>query len=80
MAEGIPVVASSSSSLPEVVGDAGLLPDPLDPGAIASAIERANDDETFRDLARRRGPERARLFTWDAAARATRALFAEAAA
>ncbi len=80
MAEGIPVVASSSSSLPEVVGDAGLLPDPLDAGAIASAIERANDDETFRALARRRGPERARLFTWDAAARATRALFAEAAA
>jgi glycosyltransferase involved in cell wall biosynthesis len=80
MAEGIPVVASSSSSLPEVVGDVGLLPDPLDAGAIARAIERANDDETFREQARRRGPERARLFTWDAAARATRALFAEAAA
>jgi alpha-1,3-rhamnosyl/mannosyltransferase len=80
MAEGIPVVASSSSSLPEVVGDAGLLPDPLDPGAIASAIERANDDEAFRELAARRGPERAALFTWEAAARATRALFAEAAA
>ena len=80
MAEGIPVVASSSSSLPEVVGDAGLLPDPLDPDAIASAIERANDDEAFRELARRRGPQRAGLFTWEAAARATRALFAEAAA
>jgi alpha-1,3-rhamnosyl/mannosyltransferase len=63
-----------------VVGDAGLLPDPLDPGAIASAIERANDDEAFRELAARRGPERAALFTWEAAARATRALFAEAAA
>jgi alpha-1,3-rhamnosyl/mannosyltransferase len=79
MAEGIPVVASSSASLPEVVGDAGLLPDPLDPGAIARAIERANDDETFREMAGRRGPERARLFTWEAAARSTRALFAEAA-
>ena len=78
MAEGIPVVASSSSSLPEVVGDAGLLPDPLDVGSIASAIERANDDEAFRTLARRRGPERAALFTWEAAARQTRALFEEA--
>ncbi len=80
MAEGIPVVASSASSLPEVVGHVGLLPDPLDPGAIASAIERANDDGKFRELARRLGPERASLFTWEAAARATRALFAEAAA
>ena len=78
MAEGVPVVASSSSSLPEVVGDAGLLADPLDPAAIAAAIERANDDEPFRREARRRGPERAALFTWDGAARATRALFAEA--
>ncbi len=80
MAEGIPVVASSSSSLPEVVGDAGLLPDPLDQGAIASAIERANDDAAFREAAGRLGPERASLFTWESAARATRALFAEAAA
>ena len=78
MAEGIPVVASSSSSLPEVVGDAGLLPDPRDTAAIASAIERANDDESFRAEARRRGPARAAAFSWEAAARATRALFAGA--
>lgn len=78
MAEGIPVVASSSSSLPEVVGDAGLLPDPLDTGAIAAAIEKANDDDAFRAEARRRGPERAGLFTWKGAARRTRELFLEA--
>lgn len=78
MAEGIPVVASSSSSLPEVVGDAGLLPDPADVASIAAAIERANDDAAFREAAARRGPERAALFTWESAARATRALFAEA--
>jgi alpha-1,3-rhamnosyl/mannosyltransferase len=76
MAEGVPVVASSSSSLPEVVGDAGLLPDPCDVAAIAAALERGNDDEAFRAAAERRGPERAALFTWEAAARATRALFA----
>ncbi|MGA7991275.1 MAG: glycosyltransferase family 1 protein, partial [Thermoanaerobaculia bacterium] len=44
MALGTPVVASSASSLPEVVGDAGLLPDPWDVGAIARALERAQDD------------------------------------
>lgn len=78
MAEGTPVVASSSSSLPEVVGDAGLLPDPTDVAAIAAALERANDDEAFRARARRLGPERSALFTWEAAARRTRELFAEA--
>ena len=78
MAEGVPVVASSSSSLPEVVGDAGLLPDPGDTAAIAAAIERANDDETFRAAARSRGPARAARFTWERAARETRTLFEEA--
>ena len=77
MALGTPVVASSSSSLPEVVGDAGLLPDPRDVAAIASAIERTNDDEPFRAEAIRKGRERAARFTWEGAARATRILFEE---
>lgn len=78
MALGTPVVASSSSSLPEVVGDAGLLPDPTDVGAIATALLRAATDETWRVGATARGRARAARFTWDAAARAMRALFAEA--
>ena len=78
MALGTPVVASSASSLPEVVGDAGLLPDPWDVAAIARALERAHDDETFRRDAAARGPARAARFTWDEAARKTRALFEEA--
>ncbi len=77
MALGTPVVASSSSSLPEVVGDAGLLPDPRDTGAIAAAIEKANDDEAFRHEAVRRGRERARRFTWEAAAKTMRVLCQE---
>ncbi len=75
MAFGTPVVASSSSSLPEVVGDAGLLPDPRDASAIAAAIERANDDEGFRAAAKELGPARAALFSWDGAARAMKVLF-----
>ncbi len=78
MALGTPVVASSASSLPEVVGDAGLLPDPGDAAAIAAAIERAHDDEAFRGWAAAKGPARAATFTWASAARKMRALFEEA--
>ena len=78
MALGTPVVASSASSLPEVVGDAGLLPDPRDVGAIARALERAEDDEAFRRAASARGPARAAAFTWASAARKMRTLFEEA--
>jgi glycosyltransferase involved in cell wall biosynthesis len=78
MALGTPVVASSASSLPEVVGDAGLLPDPEDATAIAQAIERAHDDEKFRRAAAVKGPERAARFTWAGAARKMRTLFEEA--
>lgn len=78
MAVGTPVVASSSSSLPEVVGDAGLLPDPESEIEIAAAIERANDDESWRAVASARGLERVKRFTWTAAATKMRALFEEA--
>jgi len=78
MALGTVVVASSSSSLPEVVGSAGLLPDPLDVASIAAAIERAHDDETFRREAREEGLRRAGCFTWERAARETRSVFEEA--
>ncbi len=78
MALGTPVVASSAASLPEVVGDAGLLPDPADVASLARALERAQDDESFRREAAVKGPARAALFTWDDAARKTRALFEEA--
>jgi glycosyltransferase involved in cell wall biosynthesis len=78
MALGTPVVGSSSSSLPEVIGDAGLLPDPSSVPAIAAAIERANDDEAWRAEARARGFKRIRAFTWEAAAEKLRALCEEA--
>jgi len=78
MAEGTPVVGSSSSSLPEVIGDAGLLPDPASVPAIAAALEKANDDEPWRRAARERGLERAKAFTWTASAEKMRALCEEA--
>ena len=61
---GCPVLASSSSSIPEVVGDCGLLVSPSDCDAACAAMARLLDDEALvRDL-RRRGPERARQFSW----------------
>lgn len=78
MALGIPVVGSASSSLPEVLGDAGLLPDPESVAGIADALRRAHEDAAWRAGARARGLERAKAFTWEAAAAKLRALCAEA--
>jgi glycosyltransferase involved in cell wall biosynthesis len=65
MACGTPVVASSTSSLPEVVGDAALLVDPYDVADISSAMEKLLlDDGTLRQVLRQRGLDRAAQFTW----------------
>ncbi len=68
MACGVPVVASNASSLPEVVGDAGLLVDPLDVDGLAGALLRAVTDDVWRAQAIARGLARARQFTWRRAA------------
>lgn len=70
MACGVPVVASSSSSLPEVVGDAGLLIDPFDLDGWAGAIHKLLDDPALATDLRQRGLERARELTWDRTAEA----------
>lgn len=71
MACGTPVVASNRSSLPEIVGDAGVLADPDDPGALASALAMVLHDDALRHELAARGLERSRRFSWDGAARAT---------
>jgi glycosyltransferase involved in cell wall biosynthesis len=68
MACGTPVVTSNASSLPEVVGDAGLMVDPLDIDGLAAALSRALTDITWRQHAIQCGVERARQFTWQRAA------------
>jgi glycosyltransferase involved in cell wall biosynthesis len=68
MACGTPVVASAASSVPEVVGDAGLLVDPLDVSAWTEALSRALDDPSLREPLRRAGLLRAAEFTWPRAA------------
>jgi glycosyltransferase involved in cell wall biosynthesis len=69
MACGAPVVASDRSSLPEVVGDAGLLVDPCDVSAMAEAIRRLEREPGLRAEMVRRGIERAARFSWKDTAR-----------
>lgn len=70
MACGTPVITSNTSSLPEVVGDAALLVDPLDTGALADAIARVFADDRLAKELRERGLARAPLFTWEKTGRA----------
>jgi glycosyltransferase involved in cell wall biosynthesis len=68
MTIGLPVIASNRGALPEVIGDAGILVDPGDAGALASAMERyLTQPETTR-RARDAGRARADQFTWHASA------------
>jgi glycosyltransferase involved in cell wall biosynthesis len=78
LACGVPVVASSSSSLPEVVGDAGLLVDPGDAGALAVKIASILDNPEREAELRALGPAQAARFRWDRAAREMEEVFFEA--
>ena len=77
MASGTPVVVSNVSSLPEVVGDAGVLVDPHDAGSIAKGIGRVLDDSAFRAELVARGLTRARAFSWQESARRVRDIYRE---
>ncbi len=68
---GTPVITSTTSSLPEVAGDAALLVDPRDIEAIAQAIGRIVNDTALRAELVARGHAQARRFTWERAARHT---------
>ena len=67
MARGCPVVATTAGSLPEVVGDAGLLVEPRRPRALAAAIARILDEPDLNEGLRAAGPVRAKQFGWRAA-------------
>jgi glycosyltransferase involved in cell wall biosynthesis len=65
MALGCPVVTSSTSSLPEVAGDAALLVDPCDPAALLLAATRLVDEPDLRARLSEAGRRRAALFTFE---------------
>lgn len=77
MSAGAPVITSNVSSLPEVAGDAALLVDPLDVGALSDALETLLTDAARADALRAAGREQARLFSWDRCAGETTAIMRE---
>jgi glycosyltransferase involved in cell wall biosynthesis len=70
MTVGVPVVAANRGALPEVLGDAGLLVDPEDSDALASALQQMLGDEALAGAAAAKGVLRARSFSWTDTARA----------
>jgi glycosyltransferase involved in cell wall biosynthesis len=71
MGHGVPVISSNTSSLPEVVGDAGILVDPKDRDAWAEAILLLAKDEGVKKDVIGKGLERVKEFTWEKAAAQT---------
>jgi glycosyltransferase involved in cell wall biosynthesis len=79
MACGTPVVVGNTSAMPEVVGDAGLLVDPEDTGAISDAILRLLTQDSLRKELIARGLARAAAFSWERTARQVLAVLDEVA-
>jgi glycosyltransferase involved in cell wall biosynthesis len=78
MSLGIPVVAANRGSLPEVLGDAGLLVDPARPDEIASAIARLLADDACAATCASRGLARARSFSWERTAQRVYEMYGQA--
>ena len=76
---GTPVIVGNQTSLPEVVGDAGLTVDPFDVDAIAGAIRRLMNDSALRAELSQKGQERASTFTWRETARRTLQIYQDVA-
>ncbi len=75
MACGTPVVTSTTSSLPEVVGDAAITVDPLDAEAMAQAIAQVLNNRALRAELIARGLRRASLFSWEETARTIQSVY-----
>jgi len=65
MACGTPVIGSNAASIPEVIGDAGVLFDPFSDRDLTEAIRSVLSDRSLRDTLREKGLRRAKLFTWN---------------
>jgi glycosyltransferase involved in cell wall biosynthesis len=76
---GTPVIAGNRTSLPEVVGDAGVLVNPFDVEAIAEAISDLIDHASLRSVLRAKSLNRAQQFDWHETARRTLEVYQRAA-
>ncbi|MFA6002294.1 MAG: glycosyltransferase family 1 protein, partial [Thermoleophilia bacterium] len=76
MACGTPVITSSKSSIPEVVGDAAVLVDPRKPGEMAGALEMVLSSGGMREELISKGLARVSDFSWEKTAQQTREIYA----
>ncbi|MFH2070909.1 MAG: glycosyltransferase family 1 protein [Elusimicrobiota bacterium] len=78
MACGVPVIASNTTSIPEVVGDAGILVNPLNEEEILTAILKVLNDGQLKKELGLKGINRAKFFSWEKTARETLEVFKRA--
>jgi len=77
MACGTPVVVSNGSSLPEVVGEAGIIVDPKRPESICQGMERVLGNSSLQSQLRDKGLKRVKEFTWEKTAQMTQKIYEE---
>lgn len=75
MSFNVPVVASNSSSLPEILGDAAVYFDPRDPHRIAETLSHVFDNTLLQDELRKKGLEQIKRYSWKRAAEQTLAVY-----
>jgi len=75
MACGVPVICANSSSLPEVVGDAGILIDPHNDSDLSQVLIRMIEDKCLREDIAHKARKRAMEFTWSSCANRTLAVY-----
>jgi len=75
MSCGCPVVTSNASSIPEVVGEAGIMVEPHDTDGLTQAMRRILTDSKLRDDMVRKGLEQAGKFSWEKTAEQTREVY-----
>jgi glycosyltransferase involved in cell wall biosynthesis len=65
MACGVPIITSNTSSLPEVVGNAGIMVDPNDIESLSDEMYRVLEDKELKHRMSRDGLKRSKMFTWE---------------
>jgi len=77
MSQGAAVITSNTTSLPEVIGEAGLLVDPYDHNEISSAMTRLQDDEINRKTLQAKALERSEIFSWERVAQSVLDIYSQ---
>lgn len=78
MACAVPVIVSNRASLPEVVGDAGILVEPMDDGAIAQQMRNLIEDDVLHRQLAQKGLQRSQTFSWNQCAAETVEVYQQA--